>query len=141
MGFHTNVQTTKELYDTLLSIYPKLKPKDRGQWTDTTRKCKIKQGLNSDITTISNLTNHINNFHKLSSFEAHGNHLTFTSSTHEDNKPKLKSFLFFSISSFQFVIYVAIKYYFNFYLNEPTAYRYLEKFIRDIDEKMHNLRN
>ncbi len=139
MGFHTNVQTTKEIYDNLLSVYPHLKPTNSGKWSNTTRKDKINQGLGLYITT-PNLTDHIYNIRQLLSSEAHGNTHTFYSFTSkpEDNIRKLKSHLSYSVSSFQAVIYTTIKYYFDFYLNKPTIYSDLAKFIRDIDVKMND---
>ena len=110
-------------------------PKRKSQWTDTSRKEKIKKGLKKyKIELFDNpksYPSHRLEFHSVLSSAAHGNDNTIYTflRTKEENLPKLEADLTISIFSFDIDLASSLKCYIKLYLGQNKLYKEMVKSI------------
>ena len=108
-------------------------PKRKSQWTDTSRKDKIKQGLKKyKIESFDNLGSYPNHrlmFYSELSSTAHGNENTIytLTRTNKKNLRKLEADFTISLFSFDIDLESALKCYFIYYLGQNNLYRKIVK--------------
>ena len=106
-------------------------PKRTGQWTDTSRKEKIKKGLKLYKIEPPQLSDFRFDFHSNLSSAAHGNSNTIYTliQTPEENRPKLEADLTLSVAHFEATLGSALKCYVRLYLGRSKNYAEIVKLL------------
>ena len=109
---------TNNQYKAMFPPHLNLKPKFPTQWTDTTRKEKIEQGLKLYKIEPPHFADFRSELHSYLSSTAHGNENTIFTymQTPEKNLPKLEADLTVSIAHLEVVLESALNCYIKFYL-------------------------
>ena len=106
-------------------------PKRSGQWTDTSRKDKIKEGLKVYKIEFPHFADFRSEFHSRLSSTAHGNKNTIYTflRTPEENRLKLEIDLTLSAGQFDITLLSALECYIKLYLGQNKDYREIIKSI------------
>ena len=125
--------STESLIEKIIPHDLELPKKRKSQWTDTSRKDKIKKGLKKykieSFDNPQNYPSHRLKFYSDLSSTAHGNENTIYTlmRTNKENLPKLEADLTISAFSFDIDLESALKCYFIYYLGQNNLYKEIVK--------------